>query len=435
MASFQFHYRPSTRGKEYTGHLFIRVIHSRRSLSITTPFTLYPKEWDKRKKQIVYNIEDISRLFYLKSVESGIEKEYNILNSIINQFEEYSKYSVEDVVKIYRQRKLGVQLTAYVEKLSGELIGMGRYRTARAYHTVCNGLISFTGKKDLSLKVMNISIIEAFEKSMHKEGKSLNTISFYMRNLRAIYNKAIHEHLLEPYTDNPFNHVYTSIPPTRKRALSREEMTQINNLDVLQEKESEKSQFLSHELSTAHRFFLFSFHARGMSFVDLSFLKKTDIRDGVLYYNRRKTGTPLAIKLSASMRHIINSFKNETEDSIYLFPIIKRKDVPEYLQYESALRVQNYRLKRLASIYKIHKPMSTHVARHTWATIAKGISCPLAVISESLGHRSEKTTAIYLASFEHHVLDRVSEKVAKAVKRSEWNLKNKKNELPLWLKE
>jgi len=174
------------------------------------------------------------------------------------------------------------------------------------------------------------------------------------------------------------------------------------------------------DLSVTQRLFLFSFHARGMSFVDVSFLKKSDIQGHILTYRRRKTGQLLEMNVTPEMQQIINSFANETKNSPYVFPIITTPGKDEYHQYENALKVQNKRLKQLAKY--VHLPaskfqLSTHVARHTWASLAKELNYPLAVISEGLGHTSEKTTSIYLASFDRAVLDSMNRRISKEVKK------------------
>jgi len=198
-------------------------------------------------------------------------------------------------------------------------------------------------------------------------------------------------------------------------------------------KESSKNM---ESLSIAQRLFLFSFHARGMSFVDVAFLKKADIRNNILTYRRRKTGQQLEMTVSPEMRRIINSFSNDTKYSPYLFPIIKIPGRNEYRQYETALKLQNRRLKQLAAWIGLSRSsielstincspreanivcqLSTHYARHTWASLAKELNYPLAVISEGLGHTSEKTTSIYLSSFDRTVLDSMNRRISRAVKK------------------
>jgi integrase len=172
---------------------------------------------------------------------------------------------------------------------------------------------------------------------------------------------------------------------------------------------------LTEVLYKALLYFLFAFHARGMAFIDLAFLKKNTIRNGYIHYYRQKTGKLLSVKITAPMQKILDYFSFMVVNSPYLFPIIDPGRSNERKQYETALTLQNRRLKIIGRIAGISKLLTTHVARHTWATIAKHNNVPLAVISECLGHRDERTTSIYLDSFETSVMDGASELVSNAI--------------------
>lgn len=115
------------------------------------------------------------------------------------------------------------------------------------------------------------------------------------------------------------------------------------------------------------------------------------------------------------MQSIINSFSERVRQSPYLFPIIRDSGKKTRLQYESGLRLQNKRLEKLANLAGIKEKVTTHVARHSWATMAKRENLPLWVISEGLGHSNEKTTYTYLASFERSVLDQAGERISSLV--------------------
>ncbi|MCD8262441.1 MAG: tyrosine-type recombinase/integrase [Bacteroides sp.] len=165
------------------------------------------------------------------------------------------------------------------------------------------------------------------------------------------------------------------------------------------------------QLYKAWRLFFFCFYAQGLCFVDLSYLKEENIRCGVLTYYRRKTGQLIDIKVTEDMRYIIESFRDETCGSPYLFPIITLPGVNERTQYSSALRAQNRRLQELSEMAGLERKVTTHVVRHTYTTLLKRNHLPVSVISQSLGHTTEKTTAIYLDSLDRSVIERVNEKV------------------------
>jgi len=423
MTSIQFHLRTSGRGAEFEGSLFIRVIHKRKALNVTTSFRLYPSEWNEYHHSVIYRPEGISRFLYLSGVEKMMIIEKELLSSIVSSLEGGGEFGVADIVHLYRLRKLGVPMLPFVEKLADMLTIHGQYRTARAYRTTSRGLAHFAGQSNFTLKDIRPSLLKEFQEDMVGKGKTLNTISFYMRNLRAIYNRAVRESLVESPQKNPFEGVYTGVEQTRKRALSKEDMALLSR-DLLSVESASKDREV---LSITQRLFLFSFHARGMSFVDVAFLRKSDICNNILTYRRRKTGQQLEMIVSAEMHRIINSFRNDTKDSPYIFPIIKTPGINEYRQYETGLKRQNIWLKKLSSHCQLSivncqskigiSQLTTHMSRHTWASLAKELNFPLAVISEGLGHTSEKTTSIYLSSFDRTVLDSMNRKISRAVKK------------------
>lgn len=417
MTSIEFHLRSSVRAKRSKGSLFIRVIRNRIPRSITTPFRIYPEEWDSTGNCLVYHSDNRERFSKLRKISEELEQIRMYLEEVVGRFEmSGSDFSSSDIIAAYRQRQGEHLLSDFVDRLCLDLFQTGRDRTARGYQTVVNRIVRFTGEKNLLLKQITPLLVRRFEYSLQQEGKAVNTISFYMRNLRAIYNKAVRQGLLPASLYCPFENVFTGVKITKKRALTKEEMSTIDNIlnrITSFEKLSSKS---GEEMRKSCLLFLFSFYARGMSFVDVAYLRKENLKNNVITYKRRKTGQLLEIKLTSSMKHILQYFNKYTQNSSYLFPIIHREGVPERLQYESALRIQNNRLKKIAVLCGLEKNLSTHVARHTWATIAKQEHLPLAVISEGLGHTSEKTTAIYLASFNRSVLDKANEKVGRAIR-------------------
>lgn len=417
MASIEIHRRPSSYGDDCVGSLFIRVIHRRKTRSITLPFRLYAGEWDARRRRIVMeaggDLSDVARLHrleWLREVAVCLEEEKRLLHCIAERLEIHGSFTVYGLTEAYHRQKAGANLSVFASVLCRKLAENGQERTARAYRSVVNRVLCVRGGKDILLKQITPAFLAELQKDILQQGRSLNTVSFYMRNLRAIYNKGIKEGLIESSGYNPFEEVYTGIRQTRKRALCREDICRLDELDLLCYEGKENEQ-----LRTAQKLFLFSFFARGMSFVDMAYLRKEDIRDGRIVYTRRKTGTMLNVKVSPAMQKIIRHFEGETEFTPFVFPIIRHMDSSLRVQYENGLRLQNKRLKKLAVLCGIDKSLSTHVARHTWATMARRQNIPLSVISEGLGHSSEKTTSIYLASFEHAVIDRAADEVVRGI--------------------
>ncbi len=290
-----------------------------------------------------------------------------------------------------------------------------RYSTVRNYRATINSFTAFlasvqdpeTGRplNDMAMSDLNSTIISDYEKWLLTKGLHRNSTSFYMRNFRCVYNKAVKNGFVEQ--KNPFTSVYTSIDKTRKRALNEDVIVRLLHLD------------LSHApaLALSRDLFVFSFYARGMTYVDLAYLRKSDIQRDAIIYVRRKTKQQLTVRLEPCMRDIINRYKLTTKGLPYVFPIIKTVDsVEAYIQYSHSLNRHNERLKRLTEMINEGSIITSYTARHTWATTARRHKIPISIISASMGHTTEKTTQIYLAPFENSDIDEANKSILDVVR-------------------
>ncbi len=280
-----------------------------------------------------------------------------------------------------------------------QLKQMEKQRTSETYRATLKSFMQFRGNKDLLLSEINSDLMLMYEAYLRNRGITRNSSSFYMRILRAVYNRAAEKGLTQQRF--PFKHIYTGIDKTVKRAISLKAIKQIKHLDLSQ----------NPTLDFARDMFLFSFYTRGMSFVDMAYLKKKDLANGILTYRRRKTGQQLFIKWEKPMQEIVAKYN--TKDNNYLLPIIKVPGLNERKQYKNTLRWVNNKLKEIAQLILLHAPLSTYVARHTWASIAKSKHIPISIISEGMGHDSETTTQIYLSSLDTSAVDKANKLLLK----------------------
>lgn len=163
----------------------------------------------------------------------------------------------------------------------------------------------------------------------------------------------------------------------------------------------------------ARDIFMFSFYTRGMSFIDMAFLQKKDLRNGVLSYRRRKTGQLLTIKWEKPMQDIIGKY--DTSGTPYLLPLITDSIKDSRTQYKNQAHRVNRNLKKIGELLGLATPLTSYVARHGWASIAKSKNIPVATISEAMGHDSETTTRIYLASLDTSVVDKANSLILKSL--------------------
>lgn len=273
----------------------------------------------------------------------------------------------------------------------------GRLRTGETYRAALNSFMKFMRGKDVPLKDMDTELMMNYELYLKTKGACMNTVSFYMRILRAAYNRAVDCGIVRQRF--PFKRVYTGVDKTVKRAVTCGTIRRLKDIDLS----------ASRSMSFARDMFLFSFYTRGMSFVDMAYLKKSDLHNGMLTYRRKKTGQMLVVRWEPCMQDIVDRYSMRY--SVYLLPIITSPWKDERVQYKNAMGLVNRHLKKIGELLGTIHPLTMYVARHSWASVARGKSIPLSVISEGMGHDSEKTTRIYLTGLDTGAVDRANTEV------------------------
>jgi len=397
MASFKIKFRASSINGE-RGVLYFQIIHKRVVRQILTGYKVFCNEWDKSTGSIITGAHN-DRSQILMETRAGITQGIKRLREIIIQLEGSGlEYTADDIVLEYHNKITRLSFLKTMCENINHLELVGKKRTSETYSSTLRSFLKFLGKNDISLDMIDSQLMLRYEAYLKEREVSLNTISFYMRVLRAVYNRAVDENIMEQ--KSPFKHVYTGIDRTIKRAISAKEIKAIKEYD-----------FSSNPpLELARDLFMFSFYTRGMSFVDMAYLKKSNLKNGILTYRRKKTGQQLFIKWEECMQEIIDKYSNNTG---HLLPIIKESDTDERMQYLNSLSYTNKKLKKIAALVGLPIPLTMYVARHSWASIAKRNNIPISVISEGMGHDSESTTQIYLASLDTADIDRANHLILK----------------------
>jgi len=281
-----------------------------------------------------------------------------------------------------------------------ELEHSKQLKTAQGYRNCLRSFSKFCNTSTLSIKKISPELILRYQQFLLEKNLCMNTVSFYMRTLRAAYNKAVKSGLAEP--KDLFSNVYTGIAKTEKRAIHVDNIRELKSLE-LHDRQG---------LAFSRDLFLLSFYFRGMAFVDLANLKKVDVQNGVLRYTRSKTKQDLRIRIEPSAKEILDRYACQKSDR--LLPILNPFE-PATKTYDNALRLYNKHLSHLSKLLHLQQPLSSYVARHSWATLAKKSGVDLAIISESLGHNSIITTQIYLDSLDHDRIDDANSRVISLV--------------------
>lgn len=400
MATVKVKFRPSTvEGRP--GPIVYFVTHRRVVRQITTEYKVFSYEWDDKQSRLVATPVS-ERTAAILAIAQKIRRDMNRLDKIINGLNcDKREFATEEIVRLFHETKRGVSFFEFMEEVILQLKRLGKERTAENYITAFNSFKRFRNGNDISLNEIDSDLMTEYEASLKSYGVAMNTVSFYNRILRAVYNRAVEKEMtVQRY---PFKHVYTGIDKTVKRAVPLKIIKRIKDLDL-----SFKS-----SLDFARDMFLFSFYTRGMSFIDMAYLKKKDLQNGILSYRRRKTGQQLFIKWEKSMQEIIDKYP--ANENGYLLPIIKT-DRNERLQYRNALRLVNNKLKEISVSIGLQAKLTMYVSRHSWASIAKSQNIPLSVISAGMGHDSENTTQIYLASLDNSTIDKANDLILKKLR-------------------
>ena len=410
MASIKVKFRHSTLA-DHEGTIYYQIIHDRKVRQLLTDYHVYPAEWDESRSNVA-RFKSYDRKLLLTSIRECIRRDTDRLLRIVRLMDDKEIiYSASDIVEEFERYSREYSLFNYMESVIIKLRKNGKVRTSETYTATLRSFKNFLKSRtsdsdilptdDIMLDCVTSEIMEAYEAWQRQRGLSANSISFYTRILRAVYNRAVEEGI----TDNrsPFRHVYTGVDKTVKRALPLSVIKRLRLLDLS----------MSPSLDYARDMFMMSFMLRGMSFIDMAYLKKKDLSDGYLTYRRRKTGQKLTIEWTVEMQAILDKYPANPSD--YLLPIIRGNSLNERHTYRNVGYNINRNLKTIARRVGVTIPLTLYVARHSWASAAQSKGIPVSIISEGMGHGSESTTRIYLAGLDTTRVDRANSLILRSL--------------------
>lgn len=319
--------------------------------------------------------------------------------------------NAKDDLRLYMPEVIGML------KREGKFPAMHVYAcTLRSYEKFC-AEERYPKNTTASLSMQEIFTperLKKYEDWLAGQQSSPNTISTYMRTLQAVYNRWMSPGI-EGYNPVLFKDVYTKVESRTKRALTAEQMEQLRNTDF---------SVLTLRQQQVLTYFLLMFMLRGMPFIDLAHLRKSDLRNKRITYRRHKTGKLMVVDVPPDAMRLLQKYRDKT-DSEYLFPLLHGGLFMEehHHRYQETLRHFNRELARLMKQLLPGVSVSSYTARHTWATLAYHSGVPVGLISQSLGHSSIRVTMTYLKPFDAEVIDRINRQVISLVKKS----KKKKN--------
>lgn len=400
MATIRLKYRSSSvKGKD--GSLFFQIIHQRLVRQVNTCLHVSDEEWNAKDASIIISpAACIDRKKYLLSVKVSLAECQEKLLAIISELDiKRMPYTACDIVKAYKASLEITGIVSFTRRLIEEMTIIGKRSMVKRFDATLNSLLRYTDGSEVAWRNLTSTFVLGYEEFLIKRGLCRNSTSFYMRNLRAIVNRAVEQDYEVPR--NPFRYVYMGVDKTVKRAVGLNVIRRIRDIDLTRHP----------SLDFARKVFMFAFYTRGMSFVDIAFLKKSDLNNGIITYSRRKTRQQLNVKVEPETRKLIDSFgKNE---SSYLLPILT--DDMDEKQYENTYCRINRNIQKVGKMLGLETKLTLYVARHAWASIAHANNVALSTICKAMGHDSEKTTIIYLQSLDTASVDKANSSIIKMI--------------------
>lgn len=305
----------------------------------------------------------------------------------------------------------GAELAPYMKEVIRKLDEDKKHPAVHTYKSTLNSFVRFSEEAEQEMSIGSVFTpgrLKEYENWLRSHEASWNTVSTYMRTLKAVYNRIVAQKLL-PYEVDLFDDVYTKVESQTKRALTEEQMNTLLCTDA---------ETLPEELQCVLAYFLLMFMFRGMPFIDIATLRRQDIKGDYIVYCRHKTGRKMAVRIPREARALLEKYRQKHPNSGYLFPILG--DAPgdskeRYAHYQKTLSTFNRKLAALAALLLPGVKVSSYTARHTWATVAYHHNVAAGIISRALGHSSIKVTETYLKPFEDEKIDRINDEIIHAV--------------------
>ena len=331
MATIRTKFRSSSaEGRE--GALYYQVIHNRVVRQISTGYKLFASEWDQRSEAVIpcQHPAGMERDNYLLSVGERIRRDKIRLEKAIRTLSQSGPFTADDIVIRFHDSGQEPSFNDYIRQQIVRLKRLGKIRTSETYTAALKSFSSFMKGSDILFGELSSDLLMEYEAYLKNRGNSPNTISFYMRILKAVYNRAVENGLTGQR--NLFKSVYTGVEKTLKRAIHLNDIRRIKRLDLS----------LKPHLDFARDMFLFCFYTRGMSFVDMAYLTEKNIMENRLIYHRRKTGKLINLPMQERALLVLKEYKDGNKP--YLFPILStlHKTEQQFAQFLGKSRLYQY---------------------------------------------------------------------------------------------
>lgn len=370
--------------------LMIRLCQGRKLKYLSLGISILPQFWDfdkNKPRRNCPNKELINNLITEKT------KEFS--NQIIEFKSESKDFTVTKLVEVVVGGNSIQTVSDFLHSEIDRLYNEGRLKYASTFKELRASLLEFNKHLDVYFSDIDLNWLKQYELFLRNKGLGDNSIGVRFRTFRVLYNRAITENIVKAdYYPFRIYKVSKLKKETIKRSITKTDVEQIINYKV----DREYTQL-------AIDLFYFSYLSGGINFVDMAYLTRDNIIDTRLVYTRKKTKKLIKLPIQDKALATIAKYQS---DNIYLFPILSKfhKTAQQKAnRVHKVLAIINKSLKAVGEELNLPIDLTTYVARHTYATVLKRSGVNTSIISESLGHSSEKVTQIYLDSFENRQID------------------------------
>lgn len=391
-------------GERYT--LVFQIIRQRQRAVIFSSYRLLLREFAPEKGQVQALSRRRADRARAEEINGFIREQTEEIRRLVARMEQDGEsFTARDIAVACRQRYDRHFVHIFFREQIEELEQRGRMGTATSYRSTLTVFRKFSGGRAYRFEELTETVLVEFERFLLLSELQRNTRTFYMRVLRAVFNKAKRLGIVHS-GQAPFEAVSFREDATEKLAVSADVLKKVFSAVL-----DDPGQRAARDL------FMFSFYARGMSFVDMAYLRREQIADGYIRYKRRKTGQPFVVKLTLELEQLLDQYEwcapwalpimvhgktLDTTQPVVRFAAENDKEFCKRLHflYKKSLSRYTQYLEGISSRLKLSEKLTFNVARHSWATLAQDKGIPLSVISKGLGHTSETTTQIYLAELD-----------------------------------
>lgn len=375
-----------------TAPIKIRFSFKGTPIMIVTGIRVLPQQWDGTKHVIVNHPQRRKLNEFLQVKFTQVSSQYLELETT----KKLNGYSPKELKAVLSGKSIASRdnFLAYYEQFTETKSTKG---TQNAYKNALARLKAFDSElSSRTFDDLNLDYIKRFDAFMALTNCK-NSRNGHHRRIRAVLNEAIDNELTNNY---PYRKFKLKSEPTRKRALSVEELRMLRDYPVTKAQEKYRD------------IFLLSFYLIGINAVDLINAPKEALHNGRIDFTRAKTHKPYSIKVEPEAMAIIQKYRG-TEHLLCI--------MDECTDYTSWLHRMNDSIKSIGSftrsglggkknISPILPQVTYYWARHTWASIASELDIPKETIAAGLGHGNNSITDIYI-KYDYRKVDAANRKI------------------------